>query len=165
MRRGRPSRRRELGPHGARKCLAVWADLLRGLLRLRVALRRDLPRRAQILWRSIRLQTMTTTYRESLAKTRWRASVFYVMTSHVPRGSCPAVTMLSAWNAFCRSSAVKQDLSGPVRCAERTYNPFFRTVRLPRRLHCRPRALLRRQQGPHRQSTSELYRMGASGTT
>ena len=140
----------------------------RDLLRLWATLR-PLPRRMQILRRPIRLQTRMAVRSASCPKTRWQASVFYVMTSHVPRGSCPVIMMLSASNAFCKSSAVKQPVvSGPVRCVVGTFTKLFRTVRLPRRLDRRLRALQRlphrRPQGPRRPSISELHRMDASGT-
>ena len=81
------------------------------------------------------------------------------MTSHVRRGSYPAVTMLSAWNAFNKSSAVKQPVvSGPVRCVVVTLAKLFLLVRLP------VLRLPRRPQGLRLQSISELYRMDASGT-
>ena len=81
--------------------------------------------------------------------------------------------MLSAWNAFCKSSAVKQPVvSGPVRCVVGTLAKLFLLVRLPvLRLHRRPQGLHRRPQGRHRQpqglrlqSISEQYLMDASGT-
>ena len=74
--------------------------------------------------------------------------------------------MLSAWNAFCKSSAVKQPVvSGPVRCVVGTLAKLFLQARLPLlRLPRRQRGRHRRPQGPHLQSISELYLMDASGT-